>query len=113
MKIAELIEYVAPGKQWSLIGEPENALQYEKALTWISKGNPPSWDSLKAAEPAAEYQTKYDAVSLARHAAYTAPGGSDAINLQFQRGEATKQQWLDAVEAINAANPYPEKPAEI
>lgn len=113
MKTSELLTYVAPGKQWALIGEPENALQYEEALTWISKGNAPTWSALKDAEPQAEYEQAYNAVSLARHAAYTAPGGSDAINLKYQRGEATKQEWLDAVQAINDANPYPDKPAGI
>jgi hypothetical protein len=55
------------------------------------------------------YQREYDAVTLARHTAYTAPGGSDAVYMKYQRGEATEQEWLDAVQAINNANPYPVK----
>lgn len=50
-----------------------------------------------------------DEVKLQRHLAYSAPGGSDAIFLKYQRGEATKQDWLDAVQAINDAHPYPTK----
>lgn len=58
---------------------------------------------------AGNYQREYDAVTTARHAAYTAPGGSDSVYMKYQRGEATKQEWLDAIQAINDANPYPVK----
>lgn len=39
-----------------------------------------------------------------RHAAYVAE--SDPIFFKAQRGEATQQQWLDAVAAIDARYPY-------
>ena len=42
----------------------------------------------------------------ARQAAYRAE--ADPINLQWQRGEAEKEDWLAAVEAIRARYPYPE-----
>jgi hypothetical protein len=58
---------------------------------------------------AGEYDRQVEAVKQARHSAYTAAGGSDAIYLKYQRGEATEQEWLDAVQAINDANPYPVK----
>ena len=53
------------------------------------------------------FQREYDAVTVARSNAYSAPGGSDGIFFQYQRGEKTEQEWLDAVQAINDANPYP------
>lgn len=56
------------------------------------------------------YQREIDAVSLARHAAYTAPNGSDAIFMKYQRDEATKEEWLAAKAAIDDANPYPVAP---
>lgn len=46
----------------------------------------------------------------ARHAAYTAPDGADAIFLKWQRGEATAQDWLDAIQAVKDAYPYPKQP---
>jgi hypothetical protein len=55
------------------------------------------------------YDREVEAVKQARHAAYTAPGGSDAILAKYLRDEATKQEWLDAVQAINDAHPYPVK----
>jgi len=33
---------------------------------------------------------------------------ADPLFFQWQRGEATEQEWLDAVEAVKIANPYPE-----
>ena len=59
---------------------------------------------------AGQYQRDIEAVSLARHAAYTAPNGSDAVFMKYQRDEATKEEWLAAKAAIDEANPYPEAP---
>ena len=59
---------------------------------------------------AGAYQREIEAVALARHAAYTAPNGSDAIFMKYQRDEATKEDWLAAKAAIDEANPYPEAP---
>ena len=42
----------------------------------------------------------------AREAAYRAE--ADPINKKWQRGEAEKEDWLAAVEAIRARYPYPE-----
>jgi alkylhydroperoxidase family enzyme len=58
---------------------------------------------------AGAYDREVELVKQARHSAYTAAGGSDAVYLKYQRGEATKEEWLDAVQAINDANPYPVK----
>lgn len=59
---------------------------------------------------AGAYDRAVEAVSLARHAAYTAPGGSDAVFMKYQRDEATKDEWLAAKAAIDEANPYPPAP---
>ena len=47
-------------------------------------------------------------VDQLRYAAYTAPDGSDAVYMKWQRGEATEQDWIDAVAAIRAL--YPDEP---
>ena len=47
----------------------------------------------------------YDFVVSKRQAAYQTV--SDPIFMQYQRGEATQQEWLDAVQAVKDANPYP------
>jgi len=33
---------------------------------------------------------------------------TDPLFFEFQRGDATEQAWLDAVQAVKDANPYPE-----
>jgi ribosomal protein L9 len=47
-----------------------------------------------------------DAQSKNRFAAYTVE--SDPIFFKSQRGEATNQEWLDAIAAIDARFPYQE-----
>lgn len=64
----------------------------------------------REAYEAGAYQREIDAVALARHFAYTAPNGSDAIFMKYQRDEATKEEWLAAKAAIDDANPYPVAP---
>lgn len=54
---------------------------------------------------AGRYQREYDAVTVIRQAQYREI--SDPIFMQYQRGEATEQEWLDAVQAVKDANPYP------
>lgn len=54
---------------------------------------------------ATEYQRTYDEITSRRQAGYQST--SDPIFMQYQRGEATEQEWLDAVQAVKDANPYP------
>lgn len=90
-------------KQWVLDGNEYSGLE------WLDNSPKPTEKELDSQWPDVEYQAKYDAVSATRHAAYIAPGGSDSVFMKYQRGEATEQEWLDAVQAINDANPYPVK----
>ena len=59
----------------------------------------------RAAWEAGAYQREYDQVNCNRQAGYQST--SDPIFMQYQRGEATEQEWLDAVQAVKDANPYP------
>jgi len=62
----------------------------------------------REAYDAAKPQREYDVVTVARQAGYQST--SDPIFMQYQRGEATEQEWLAAVEAVKLANPYPVLP---
>lgn len=53
------------------------------------------------------FQREYDAVTRIRQEQYSKL--ADPIFMQYQRGEATEQEWLDAVQAVKDANPYPVK----
>ena len=79
-------------------------------LTMHDDGPKPSQADLDARAPQVEYDREYAAVRAARHAAYAAPDGPDAIFLQWQRGDASEQEWLDAVQAVKDAHPYPPAP---
>ena len=59
---------------------------------------------------ATAYERDIEDVRIARHGAYSAPDGSDAIFMKYQRDEATKEEWLAAKAAIDEALPYPEPP---
>ena len=59
---------------------------------------------------AGAYDREYDAVTEIRQQQYAKL--SDPIFMQYQRGEATEQEWLDAVQAVKDANPYPVKEEE-
>ena len=86
---------------YAIGGEPA------EIILWQNDKPQPSLKEISAASKDGAYLRELDAVKQARHSAYSAPGGSDAVFLKYQRGEATKQEWLDAVKAINDANPYP------
>lgn len=94
------------GAQWVLDGDT-----YE-GLEWLDEAPKPTEAELETLWPEVEYETAVEAVKAARHAAYIAPDGSDALFMKYQRAEdgVTKQAWLDRIAEINAAHPYPEKP---
>lgn len=76
-------------------------------ILWENEEPQPTLEELQAAAADGAYQREYDAVTIARQQAYATM--SDPIFMQYQRDEATKQEWLDAVQAVKDANPYPVK----
>lgn len=80
---------------------------YDK-LEWFGSVPKPSQAELDALWPQVRYDGKYEQVEVERHDAYTAAGGPDSIFLRYQRGDATEQEWLDAVQAVKDAHPYPD-----
>lgn len=101
---AEVLTVFYPGTQWVLVGTEYSGLE------WLDESPKPTKAKLDGLADEAAYKAAYEAVSLARHAAYTAPGGSDAVFMKYQRDEATKDEWLAAKAAIDEANPYPPAP---
>jgi hypothetical protein len=94
------------GRLW---GMTDNDLS---TLTWDDANDipAPSKADLDARGPQVIYDLEMLRVRAERHAAYAAPDGPDAIFLQWQRGDASEQEWLDAVQAVKDAHPYPEQP---
>ena len=105
MDIALILSKRYRDAEWTLNGDSYSG------LTWLSDTPKPSLEDLEAEWAQVEYEAQYEAVQKQRQAAYQA--GSDPIFFDYQRGEATEQDWLDEVEAIKTAYPYPVDPSTI
>ena len=103
-----MIDYIAvletnyPGAQWSLSGNDYDT------LVWHDDTPKPSQEELDAAWPQVQYQQQRAEIETQRRNAYTQE--ADPLFFSYQRGEATEQDWLDAVESIRTRFPYPEAP---
>ena len=103
---ALIITALFPDALWSLVNNDLGTLTWDEG----NADDAPSQEMLDAAWPQVEYDRAYAQVRAARHAAYAAPDGPDAIFLQWQRGDASEQAWRDAVQAVKDAHPYPVAP---
>lgn len=54
------------------------------------------------------FEELVDSVELDRQIAYRET--SDPLFFEWQRGTGTEQEWLDAVQAVKDAHPYPDVP---
>lgn len=105
MDIVTILERKYPGAEWTLNGDSY------AGLTWLSEGNAPSEAELETEWAQVEFEVAYEAAETARAAAYRET--SDPIFFQYQRGDKTEAEWLDAVEAVKVANPYPVDPSTV
>ena len=90
------------GSEWTLNGDTYDG------LTWLSDTPKPTQAELDAAWPQVQYEQQRAEIETQRRNAYTQE--ADPLFFSYQRGEATEQDWLDAVESIKARYPYPEAP---
>jgi len=88
-----------PGAQWTLNGDSYDG------LTWLDDTPKPTQKELDDAWPAVQREQQMKQVESQRKAAYTTE--SDPVFFQWQRGDSTEQEWLNAVEAVKAKYPYP------
>jgi len=104
MNISSILLSLYPDAQWVLRGDDYAGLVWDE-------NNPdakPTKKALETAWPQVQYDREYKAVEKARQAAYIET--SDPLFFEWQRGDATEQQWRDAVQAVKTAHPYPEPP---
>jgi len=97
---AAALSSIRPGAGWSMSGNDLATLE------WFDETEPPTQAELDAAWPQVQYDREYARVQAERQAAYVAE--SDPVFFRWQRGQATEQDWLDAVASVNAAHPYPD-----
>lgn len=74
----------------------------ERPMTHEEEAERAEWE-------AGAYEREYALVEEARLQGYQKT--ADPIMAQWLRGEKTEQEWLDAVQAVKDANPYPVKPS--
>jgi len=100
MDIPTILSSKYAGSEWTLSGDDYTG------LTWLSDTQKPTKKALEALWAEVQYETAYARVERARQAEYQAT--TDPLFFEFQRGDVTEQAWLDAVQAVKDANPYPE-----
>jgi len=100
MDIPTILTKRYAGSEWTLDGDDYTG------LTWHSDTAKPTKKALEALWAEVQYETAYARVEQARLAEYQAT--TDPMFFEFQRGDVTEQAWLDAVQAVKDANPYPE-----
>ena len=99
MDIPAVLTRNYPGAIWSLNGD-----DYE-GLEWLDESPKPSKKEIEDAWPAVQFAIEMERVERARSVAYRET--ADPLFFQYQRGEITEQEWLDAVQAVKDAHPYP------
>jgi hypothetical protein len=100
MDITAILSRRFADSEWTLNGD-----DYE-GLTWLSEGSAPTKKQLEALWPEVQLEVQTERVEMARAVAYRET--ADPLFFQYQRGEVTEQVWLDAVQAVKTAHPYPE-----
>jgi hypothetical protein len=75
-------------------------------VLWENEEPQPTEEEILAASPAGALARKQALVEDQRRAAYQTE--SDPLFFGWQRGDNTEQEWLDAVQAVKDAYPYPE-----
>jgi len=106
MDISTILTKRYPDAQWSLDGDNYSG------LTWLSEDiTKPTAEELQAEWAQVEYETACEQVEADRQVAYRL--SADPIFFEFQRGDKDEVEWLDAVQAVKDANPYPVDPATI
>ena len=99
MDISIILSKLYPKSEWTLDGDNYSG------LTWLSDTPKPTLEELQAQWEAVEFEIEVERIESLRKAAYREE--TDPIFFSYQRGEATEQEWLDAVQAVKEQYPYP------
>jgi hypothetical protein len=102
MDIPNILFRKYPGTSWVQNGDDYSGLD------WFDTLDKPTKAELEALWPTVEYEMAYERVERLRQQAYQET--ADPVFFEYQRGDATEQEWLDAVQAVKDAHPYPEAP---
>lgn len=79
-----------------------------KIILWENQEPQPTEKEIAAAVTQGTLTREHEEVEQYRLAQYQVT--SDPLFFGWQRGDNTEQEWLDAVQAVKDANPYPTPP---
>ena len=100
MDITVILSKRYPDAEWTLNGDSYSG------LTWLSEDiEKPTLEELQLHWEDVQYETQMEAVRNQRLSAYREE--SDPIFFDYQRGEATEEEWLEAIQSIKDRYPYP------
>jgi hypothetical protein len=99
MNIPMILISKYPDSEWSLDGEEYSG------LNWISDTEKPTEEELIDLWPEVNFENEYKKIELKRFEQYRLT--SDPIFFKWQRGDATENDWLQSIDEIKLANPYP------
>lgn len=98
MDIGWILQKKYPEASWSMLGS-----EYQ-SLVWHGPGKKPTFKKLEDAWEEVQAEVLNEQASQNRQKAYQQE--SDPIFFDWQRGDATKQEWLDKIAEIKARYPY-------
>lgn len=101
MDISVVLQELYPGASWVVVDNDYDTLQ------WNNEIPKPTKKALEKAWPEVQHIRAVRAVEQARAVAYRET--ADPLFFQYQRGEVSEQEWLDTVQAVKDAHPYPEE----
>jgi hypothetical protein len=99
--IALILTKKFPGAEWFLDGDA-----YE-GLNWLDNSKKPTEAEIVKHWDEVHYEQVLELTRRSRQNAYGQT--ADPLFFKFQAGEATKEEWLAARQAVVDANPYPAK----
>ena len=100
MDIPKILSKRYPGAEWTLHGDSYSG------LNWLSEDiEKPTLEELQLHWEDVQIEVATEAIRNQRLAAYREE--SDPIFFDYQRGEATEEEWLNAIQDIKDRYPYP------
>ena len=100
MNIIEILTLKYPDAAWELKG------QVYEGLNWLSEDiEKPTLEELQLHWEDVQIEVATEAIRNQRLSAYREE--SDPIFFDYQRGEATEEEWLEAIQNIKDRYPYP------
>jgi hypothetical protein len=101
MDIAKVIQKIRPNALFSI-----NANSYDDLVWTDLKSDKPTLEEITSAWPEVENEITKERIEKKRKEEYQ--NISDPLFFEYQRGDATKDEWLKSIEAVKQKFPYPD-----